>query len=216
MPIFNQNSGFSARRAGLLAAFLLIIPSAQAHPVVDTILAKYGAEAFKQAKEIRFTFHAKMIGIGPTRTWIWKPQSDSVTRVDKGISYSRKSMNAAQKALDANFVNDQYWLIFPLHLGMDKGMQITVDSALTPSPIRKTPLRRVEVAYTQPAGYTPNDSYELYVDPEGLIKEWVYHKGGKKLGLKWTWEKYETFSGILFAEEHHGLAHIYFTDIEVR
>lgn len=188
----------------------------QAHPVVDAILAKYGADSLKQAKEIRFTFHAKMIGMGPTHTWIWRPQSDSVTRVDKGISYSRKAMNEAQKSLDATFINDQYWLLFPLHLGMDKGTRITVDSALTPSPIKQESLRRVMVEYTQPAGYTPGDAFELYVDPDGLVKEWVYHKGGKKRGLKWTWEKNESFSGILFSQEHHGLAHIYFTDISVR
>jgi hypothetical protein len=202
------------------ALFYLSIAALAAGPVraatlVDTVLSKYGMEAFKKAREIRFTFHGKLIGIGPSHTWIWKPQSDSVIAVDKGISYSRKSMNGKEKDLDKAFVNDMYWLTFPLHLGLDQGIRISVDSAAASSPVKKEPLRRIVIAYMQPEGYTPNDSYELFVAPDGLVKEWVYHKGGRKLGAAFTWENYATFGGVLFSQEHKGLAHIYFTGIEV-
>ena len=45
--------------AALFLAAALSTASVQAHPVVDAILAKYGADALKNAKEIRFTFMRK-------------------------------------------------------------------------------------------------------------------------------------------------------------
>ncbi|MDB5105936.1 MAG: selenophosphate synthetase [Fibrobacteres bacterium] len=197
-------------------ALLLMAAAGHSATLVDTVLAKYGMDAFKNAKEIRFTFHAKVAGMGPSHTWSWKPKADSVTSVDKGISYSRKSMNEKEKKIDKGFVNDMYWLTFPLHLGMDKGIEIKIDSALTPSPKKKEPLRRIAVAYVQEAGYTPNDAYELFVAPDGLIKEWVYHRKGSKRGAAWTWEDNAVIGGILFSREHKGIVRIHFTDIQVR
>jgi hypothetical protein len=184
-------------------------------PFVEAILQKYGIEAFKKAKEIHFTFHAKTLGVGPSHAWIWYPQSDSVACVDDGISYSRKSMNEKQKSIDAKFINDMYWLSFPLHLAMDKGIQVVVDTGLTASPKKKEKLRRVSVTYMQKEGYTPNDSYELFVAPDGLIKEWIYHRHGGKRGAAWTWENQNAYSGVLFAQDHHGIVHISFSDISV-
>jgi hypothetical protein len=202
----------------VLINFLIMAFQGPAHSatLVDTVLAKYGFEAFKRAEEIRFTFRGSILGMGPSHTWIWKPKSDSVVSVDKGIAWSRKSMGDKEKKLDKSFVNDMYWFTFPLHLGMDKGIRIDVDSQAAASPINKEILRRIAVTYMQPAGYTPNDSYELFVAPDGLIKEWIYHKGGKKRGFKWTWEDHASFGGILFSREHKGIAHIVISGIEVR
>ncbi|MDB5048433.1 MAG: hypothetical protein JWO30_1504 [Fibrobacteres bacterium] len=200
----------------LIAVTHVCLAQARAETMVDTILAKYGYEAFKKAKEIRFTFTGKVMGVGPSHTWIWKPQSDSVTLVGKRVSYSRKNMGEKEKSIDKDFINDQYWLIFPLHLGMDKGTRIEIDTGLSVSPKKKERLRRVVVAYVQSDGYTPNDTFELYVAPDGLIKEWTYHRRSGKRGVSWTWERYAAFNGVLFSQEHNGLAHITFSDISVR
>ena len=197
-------------------ACLSVLHPARAGTLVDTILAKYGYPAFKRAEEIRFTFSGKVLGMGPSRTWIWKPRSDSVTSVDEGVSYSRRHMGDKEKSIDKRFINDQYWLTFPLHLGMDKGTRIEIDSGLTPSPKKKENLRRVVVTYVQSDGYTPNDRYELFVRPDGLILEWTYHRRGGRRGVPWTWEDYAAYNRVLFSREHKGIAHITFRDIEVK
>ncbi len=206
----------TAKYLGIMAVTLGCLVPVRAETLVDTILARYGYPAFKQANEIRFTFAGKMLGMGPSRTWIWKPKNDSVTRVDKGFSYSRKDMSEKAKSLDKDFINDQYWLIFPLHLGMDKDTRIQIDSGFSASPKAKEKLRRVTVAYLKSDGYTPNDSYELFVTQDGLIKEWTYHKKSRGKGVSWTWEDYVTRNGVLFSQERKGIAHISFRDIEVK
>ncbi|MEO6094532.1 MAG: hypothetical protein ABIW76_02260 [Fibrobacteria bacterium] len=204
----------------LLIAALGFLVSAPVHSdtLVDTVLARYGYDAFKKAEEIRFTFRGTLAGIGPSHTWIWKMQRDSVYSIEDGVSigYSRKAMGDKEMKLDKSFVNDMYWLTFPLHLAMDKGIQVVVDSQASVSPVKKEPLRRIKVTYMQAQGYTPNDSYELFAAPDGLIKEWKYYKGGGKLGASFTWEKYAEIGGILFSQEHKGLAHITFSGIEVK
>lgn len=200
----------------LLISIMALQGAGHSATLADTVLAKYGFEAFKRAEEIRFTFNASVLGMGPSHTWIWKPKSDSVVSVDEGIAWSRKSMDGKAKKLDESFVNDMYWLTFPLHLGLDKGIRIEIDSQTTVSPVKKEALRRIVVSYTQPAGYTPGDVYELFAAPDGLIKEWVYHRGGKKRGFKWTWEDHEAFGGVLFSRKHEGIVDITFTGIEVR
>lgn len=200
----------------LLLAFMALKGTAHSATLVDTVLARYGFEAFKRAEEIRFTFSASVLGMGPSHTWIWKPKSDSVFSVDEGIAWSRKSPGEKGKKPEKSFVNDMYWLTFPLHLGLDKGIRIDIDSQAAASPVNKEMLRRITVAYTQPAGYTPGDAYELFVAPDGLIKEWVYRKGGKKRGIKWTWEDHASFGGILFSRKHEGIVDIVLSGIEVR
>lgn len=209
-----------AKNGSIAVMFHLLIMAmpgpAHSATLVDTVLAKYGFAAFKRAEEIRFTFRGTILGMGPSHSWIWKPQSDSVISVDEGIAWSRKSMGEKEKKLDKSFVNDMYWLSFPLHLGMDKGIRIAVDSQAAASPINKEMLRRITVTYMQPQGYTPGDVYELFVAPDGLVKEWIYRKGGKKRGFKWTWEDHAAIGGILFSRERKGIAHIVISGIEVR
>lgn len=212
MGIFGNGS------VAVLSGFLILAMQGTAHAatLVDTVLARYGFEAFQRAEEIRFTFRGTLLGMGPSHTWIWKPKSDSVISVDEGIAWSRKSMGEKEKKLDKSFINDMYWLTFPLHLGMDKGIRIDVDSQAAPSPVNKEMLRRITVTYMQPQGYTPGDVYELFVAPDGLVKEWNYRKGGRKRGFKWTWEDHAPHGGILFSREHKGFAHIVLSGIEVR
>lgn len=183
--------------------------------MVDSILARYGLEAFKKAQEVRFTFHAGKFGLGISHTWIYRPKADSVTRVDGGKSFSLKTPGK-HKGLAKDFANDWYWLSFPLHLGLDKGITVTVDSAPAPSPLAGENLTRVQVSYPKQGGYTPGDMYELWASADGTIREWKYHRKGGKRGLKWKWDKHVTTGGVTFATDHEGLFRIHFTDVEVR
>jgi hypothetical protein len=198
-----------------LAIVLAGLSTARAETLVDTIRAKYGADAFRQVEEIRFTFAARVLGIGPSHTWIWKPKADSVTLVDEGYSYSRKNMNAKAQKLDEKFLNDQNWLFFPLGLGLDKNARIDIDTGFTRSPKNKQDLRHMVVTYGVAGGGSSGDRYDVYVEPDGLIREWTYRKRGSGSGVSWTWEKYVHVGGMLFSLDHRGLAHIKLKDIEV-
>jgi hypothetical protein len=198
-----------------LAIALAGVSLARAETLVDTIRAKYGADSFGRVEEIRFTFSARVLGIGPSHTWIWKPKADSVTLVDEGYSYSRKDMDKKAQKLDGKFLNDQNWLFFPLGLGLDKGTRIDIDTGLSPSPKKKEPLRHLAVTYAGAGSASPGDRYDVYVEPDGLIREWTYHKRGGRSGVSWTWEKYVHVGGMLFSQDHRGLAHIKLKDIEV-
>lgn len=184
------------------------------HPLVESILARYGLAAFSQVREVGFTFHAGKFGMGISHTWIYRPKADSVTRVDGGKSFSLKSPGR-HEGLAKDFVNDWYWLSFPLHLAWDKGIAITVDSAPAPSPIRGESLTRVRVAYPRQGGFTPGDVYDLWAAPDGTIREWKYHRKGGKRGMKWKWDKHETYKGVTFATDHEGPFRIHFTGIHV-
>lgn len=199
----------------LIALGLITTAVPAAPPMVDSILARYGLEAFKKAQEVRFTFHAGKFGLGISHTWIFHPKSDSVTRVDGGKSFSLKSPGK-HKGLAKDFANDWYWLSFPLHLGLDKGITITVDSATASSPVRGESLTRVQVAYPKQGGFTPGDIYELWAAPDGTIREWKYHRKGGKRGLQWKWDNHLTTGGVTFALDHDGPFRIHFTDVEVR
>ncbi len=124
-------------------------------------------------------------------------------------------MGEKEKAIDKKFINDQYWLIFPFHLGMDKETHIDIDSTLSPSPKNKEMLRKIRVIYMNSSGYTPKDSYELFVQPDGTIKEWTYYRTNGKMGASFTWENNQRYLGILFSQKHRGLANIDFSGIKV-
>lgn len=200
---------------GILIASAGLPARAQRAPIVDSILARYGLAAFPKVEEIRFTFKAGKWGIGPSHSWIYRPKADSVTRVDGGKSFRLKSPGA-HKGLAKDFVNDWYWLSFPLHLAWDKGIAITVDSLPSESPIRKERLARVQVDYPKEGGYTPGDRYVLWVAPDGTLREWKYHRKGGERGMAWTWDKHVTVAGVTFATDHEGPFRIQFKDVSAR
>ncbi len=194
---------------------LLTCSTLYANTLIDTVLSQYGFSSFQKAEKIQFTFSAKVAGLGPKHKWIWWPKKDSVTSVDEKFSYSRKAMGEKERAIDKKFINDQYWLIFPLHLGMDKDTQIEIDSSLSSSPKNKEMLRKIRVIYRTSGGYTPKDTYELFVQPDGIIREWTYFRNSGKIGASFTWENNQRYGGILFSLKHQGLVNIDFSGIIV-
>jgi hypothetical protein len=199
--------------------FLLVSSALQANDLVTTVAKNYGLNEYKKIQEIRFTFHAGKFGLGVTRSWIWKPQYDSVISVTENIRYCRNNLDSSNEAIDAKFINDQYWLTFPLHLIWDKNVIVKTDDNFVTSPINEVQLKKIRVTYMKNVGYTPNDIYDLFISEEGLIKEWVYYKNGDlEEGRAFTWEKNETFSGLLISQEHIGPLNIkvWFSDIQVK
>lgn len=208
----------------LLLALLLLLTTllapVRAEPAAEAaqkLAEAYGLKAFPALKEIQFTFHAQIPDKKVERSWVWRPQIDEVTAVESGTTYKRSSMSDADKKLDAQFINDQYWLLFPLHLVWDDNITLTLEPEKVASPISGDKFRKLTVQYGE-VGYTPGDAYDLYFDEKYKVREWVYRKGGAKEATRVsTWEGYEDFEGLHISTNHKGPDEfrVWFTGIEV-
>jgi hypothetical protein len=173
----------------------------------------YGIASFDQIDEIRYTFNLKRGEKQAKRSWIWWPKRDRVEYWPGGdqaeaVRYSRSELSGSSsddlKKIDAAFINDQYWLLFPLHLVWDR--QTTVaDVGRRPMPIGGQSARSVIVTYPPSGGYTPGDVYELFIGPDNRLIQWIYRKGGSiEPTLVATWQDYRKVGPLTLALDHQG------------
>jgi hypothetical protein len=108
------------------------------------------------------------------------------------------------KKVDAAFINDQYWLLFPFHLVWDQ--QTTVaDVGRQPMPIGGQTARSVVVTYPPSGGCTPGDVYELFIGPDNRLIQWIYRKGGSIEPTRVaTWQDFRKVGPLTLALDHQG------------
>jgi hypothetical protein len=193
--------------------------SAQQRPAIaDRIAKTYGLDSFGQIDAIRYTF---TIDGGPalklSRSWVWEPKTDQVSYEGKDkagnpvkITYSRSQL-ASQSAfvkneVDPGFFNDQYWLLFPFHLVWDTSPTVQ-HAGMQKLPLGKGSADKVVVQYSG-GGYTPGDTWELYVGKDGRIRELAFHHGGdvKPAVVLATWADYKKAGPLLVSLDHRGTA----------
>ena len=130
---------------------------------------------------IEFVFNAQRDTATPaSRHWQWFPQTNEVAFISDSVTtkFKRSDTSTAElKKLNARFTNDEYWLLYPLHLSWDMGYVLT-DSGMKSAPISGKSLRKITTKYNPKEGFTPGDMYDLYVDQNQQIQEWCYHKTG--------------------------------------
>ena len=217
----------------LIISFALIIMSlpkesnAAQSEISEKIAQAYGIDGFDKITELRYTFNAKVGGMEIKRSWVWQPNENKVTLVKvgedlKNVSYHRQDLDKdpeSLKEMDSWFINDQYWLVFPFHLVWDEGIRIEVGGESENLPIGSGMTTKVIVSYPDTGGYTPGDVYELYIDENYMILEWVYRKGGDKKPTRVsTWEDNKQFGPIIISLDHNGPEgkfRVWFTDVEV-
>jgi len=192
------------------------------------IADKYGLQSFSKVNSVSFIFNVKTKTRKISRSWYWEPATNKVTykgpgKDGKEISYSYITGNvdkndSLKTFVDARFINDQYWLLFPFHLVWDKKAELT-DAGMKPYPISKKESHCLIVKYPPSAGgYTPGDIFELYIGKDNLIHEWVYRQGGKKNGRALTWEDYKNFNGLKISTVHNVADKsfkLWFSDVKV-
>jgi hypothetical protein len=221
----------------LVLSMLLILPAtslAQQRPAIAEQIAKtYGLDSFGQIEGIRYTFNAELPGVKLSQTWEWDPKTDTVIYDSKDkagkvtkVTYQRPQLSsqsdAVKNQIDPGFINDQYWLLFPFHLVWDSSPTIT-DEGMHKLPLGKTSAERVVVKYPSEGGYTPGDTWELYVGRDKRVEEFVYHRGGPKKPsvVVATWAGYKKAGPLLISTDHRGTAdgkplRIWFTDVSVK
>jgi hypothetical protein len=203
----------------------------QLPPVAEQMARTFGLDSFDKVEAIRYTF--AIPGLVPPRTWEWHPKTDTVTYEGKNKdgspmkgTYKRSELDSqsdvVKNQIDSDFVNDQYWLLLPLHVVWD-GATVT-DEGMQETPLGKTSAHKIVVKYAS-SGYSPGDTWDLYAGPDKRVLEMTYHRGvpAPKLPnlVNAKWEGYKKAGPLLFSTEHHGTAdgrpfELTFTDVAVK
>jgi len=205
-------------------------------PIVEQLAKTYGLDSYSQIEAVRYTFNLDLpaLKVSLSRTWTWETKTGQVTYESKDkdgqpvkVTYSRSQLSNApanvRDEIEPNFVNDNYWFIFPFHVYWDTSAGVTVTDKQK-LPVGKGTAKLVSVKYpAEIGGYTPGDTWDLYVGPEGRVVEFVYHRGGPKKpsNVTTTWAGYQKAGPLLVSTEHRGTAdgkpaHIFFSNVAVK
>lgn len=222
---------------GLGALLLSGSSRAQTRPAIVEQLAKtYGLDSYGQIEAIRYTFNLELpaLKVNLSRSWEWEPKTGKVTYESKDkdgkpvkATYIRSQLNNSpaniKNEIEPAFVNDNYWAIFPFHVYWDASAGVEVKDKQK-LPLGKGAAKLVSVKYpAEVGGYTPGDTWDLYVGSDGRIEEFIYHRGGstKPSNVTTTWAGYKKAGPLLFSTDHRGTAdgkpaRIYFTNVAVK
>jgi len=172
----------------------------------------YGVDNFSQIEQIQYTFNVKNGEKQVRRFWIWQPKLDRVTfkgmDYTEAVTYYRHDIDttgsSALKKVDAWFINDNYWLLFPFHIVWDTDITIE-DTGRHRLPLGGGKAKRVVIAYPASGGYTPGDVYEIYLNDDSRLLQWVYRRGGSEKPTRVaTWENYRQAGPLVLSLDHHG------------
>jgi hypothetical protein len=201
-------------------------------PILEKIAKTYGVDSWDQIEAIRYTWNGEITGMFKiSRTWEWEPKTGKVSYEgpDKDgkpvkISYMRSEIgdDAVKKQTDAGFTNDNYWVLFPFHAYWDTSATV-VDQGMFNLPRGSGMAELVPVKYSGDTGYTPGDTWDLYVGKDNRVVYLDYHRAGSKPPSRAlaTWTGYKKAGPLLISTEHSGTAdgkplHVFFTNVAVK
>ncbi|MBA2500355.1 MAG: hypothetical protein H0V30_11570 [Chitinophagaceae bacterium] len=212
---------------GLLFSCLIVLQfcnqQTSEEKITDQVSVANGINNFSKVQMLEFIFNVQRdTAPASSRHWQWYPKSNEVVFItDSSHTKFKRTDTSTQelKKLNARFTNDEYWLLFPFHLGWDDGFEFT-DSSMKPAPISGKSLHKITIKYNDKDGFTPGDIYDVYIDEKKRIQEWAYHSAGAaKPSLITTWENYRDFNGLQIAQDHKtkdGKFHLWFTGIQIK
>jgi len=212
------------RFLALTVSALALATNAQAQerpPIFQQMFNAYGLESFGQVEKIRYTFTLELPGLNLSRSWEWEPKTDLISYEGKDkdgkpvkVTYARSHLgsqsDAVKNDIDPAFSNDNYWLLFVLHVSWD-GSATVADEGTQKLPLGNSSAKRVVVKYPSEGGYAPGDTWELYVGADNRIEEFVYHGGGPGVQtrpklLMATYADYKKAGPLLISMDHRGTA----------
>ena len=218
---------------GILLSLLPLTSWAQRPPIADQVAKTYGLDSFGQIEGIRFTFNAELPNAKISRIWEWNPKTDTVSYEGKDkegkpvkATYPRSQVDsqsdAVKNEIDPAFLNDQYWLLFPLHVVWDDSAKVT-DDGMQKLPLGNGSAEHVVVKYPADGGYSEGDTWELFIGPDKRVTEFIFRRGGpKKPGVvTTTWADNKKAGPLLISTDHRGNAdgnpvRIFLTDVAVK
>jgi len=221
----------------LAFAVLVVAPNSWAQsrtPILEKIAKTYGLDSWDQIQAIRYTWNAQLGSLEISRTWEWEPKTSKVSYEGKDkdgksvkVSYMRSELSSQPEAVrnevDPAFINDNYTFLFPLKAYWDTSPAV-IDQGTYNLPVGSGVAELVAVRYpAESGGYTPGDTWELYVGKDNRVEYLVYHRGGpKKPSLLFvTWAGQKKAGPLLVSTDHRGFAdgkpiRIFFSDVSVK
>jgi len=144
----------------LVFGVLVLAATSWAHtrpPIAEQIAKTYGLDSFGQIEAIRYTFNAQFPGVNVSRSWVWQPKTGQVSYEGKDkdgkpvkVTYVQSQLNGesaiVKDEIDPAFVNDQYNLLFPLHVYWDGSADVQ-DMGVQKLPLGKGSAKLVAVKY---------------------------------------------------------------------
>ena len=222
----------------VLCGALALAPTSWAQqraPILEQIAKTYGIDSWDQVQAIRYTWNGEITGLfKASHVWEWEPKTGKISYEGKDkdgkpvkATYVQSQLNSqpanVKEQIAPAFVNDNYWLLFPLHAYWDTSATVT-DQGMQKLPIGNGSAKLVSVKYPAEAGgYTPGDTWELYVGKDKRVEYLVFHHGGDKKPslVKASWTGYKKAGPLLVSTEHRGTAdgkplHIFISDVAVK
>jgi hypothetical protein len=222
----------------LLFGVSVLAPSSWAQnrpPILEQIAKTYGLDSYGQVEAIRYTWNGEITGLfKAAHVWEWEPKTGKISYEGKDkdgkpvkATYVQSQLNSApdnvKNEIAPSFVNDNYWLLFPFHAYWDTSATVT-DQGMHKLPTGNGSADQVVVKYPAEAGgYTPGDTWDLYVGADKRVQEFVYHRAGSRKPslVIATWAGYKKAGPLLISTEHRGTAdgkplHIFLTDVAVK
>lgn len=219
---------------GMLVSGVLVLAVSSCSPkhssVAEPLAKTYGLDSFGQIEGLRYTFNIDIPVLKASRSWEWNPKTNTVTYEGKDkegkpvkVTYQRSQLNSdAVKEVDAGFTNDNYWFLLPFHVYQDTSANAQ-DKGMQPLPLRNGSAELITVKYPSDVGYTPGDTWNLYIDKDNRIEQLLFEHGGTKKPhlVIATWEGYKKAGPLLVSTEHRGTAdggplHLFFSDVAVK
>jgi len=223
---------------GLLGSAVLVLAATswaqQRAPILEKIAKTYGIDSWDKIEAIRYTWNGEITGLfKASHTWEWEPKTGKVIfeSTDKdgkpvNVTYDRSQLSSqsdqVKNQVEPSFVNDNYWVLFPFHAYWDTSATV-IDQGMFNLPQGSGTAELVPVKYPTDVGYTPGDTWDLYIGKDNRVVYFVYHRGGAKPPscVFATWAGYKKAGPLLFSTEHRGMAdgkplHIFITDVAVK
>ncbi|MFY9741757.1 MAG: hypothetical protein WAK21_07130, partial [Candidatus Sulfotelmatobacter sp.] len=161
-------------------------------PILEQIAKTYGIDSWDKIDAIRYTWNGEITGLFKVaHTWEWEPKTGKVSYEGKDkegkqvkVTYMESELSSqpdnVKNEIAPSFTNDNYWLLFVFHAYWDKSATVT-DEGVKKLPLGKGSAEKVVVKYpAELGGYTPGDTWELYVGKDDRVEQFVYRRGGPK------------------------------------
>jgi hypothetical protein len=199
----------------------------------EQIAKTYGLDSFGQIEAIRYAFNAQRPGVDVSHSWVWQPKTDQVSYEGKDkdgnpvkVTYVETQLNGesalVKDEIEPAFVNDNYWLLLPLHVYWDSSTAVE-DMGMQKLPLGNGSAKRVAVKYPSEGGFSPGDTWELYIGSDNRIEELVYHRGGPKKPsvVIASWADHRKAGPLLISTDHRGTAdgkplRVWFSNVSVK
>ena len=161
----------------------------QRAPIIENVAKAYGLDSYGEIEAIRYTWNGEVPGVFKlSHKWEWEPKTGKITyeSTDKDgkpvkVTYDSSQLSSqsdqVKNEVEPSFVNDNYWVLFPFHAYWDKSASV-IDQGKFNLPVGTGTAELVPVKYPADGGYTPGDTWDLYVGKDNRVEYLVYHRGG--------------------------------------